>query len=287
MIGLFVLLSIPKLIANPQDIPNLSQDYQIVSTSNVLKNILNNPDANLTYEGAERDIENINQVTPVSLLEEYGIMGYRIHNSEEGRNINDSGIGGKTYADYMDSFIRLSLHNPYPFIKQKLYNYQQSIAAPQMISLYSFEGESYNGDIKSLFSDLSAEWETGRINLSKNQFVWLSGNPNIEPKRQALASTIKNLYDLYCYKLQRFSWIRRLAVPFLVFIIALIKLNRKKDWFYFFVGAILIAELAAIILLSPEGRAYYYYPVTNLMNLYIIIGILRPKPKSNMNLSIT
>lgn len=111
-LGLLLIFGVFFLPQKLGDIKYYGKDYSFVNSFDKLKNILCSPDADLSYDGVEDDIDALEAVTPVELIRYYGLDGYRRYNYANGRDdINQSLADGATASAYMKAYYRLIIHN--------------------------------------------------------------------------------------------------------------------------------------------------------------------------------
>ncbi len=123
----FFVFSLPAKVG---EIKYYGNDYSIMNTFPNMANFLNYPGTDLSYEGADKDLEAIAGIAPLEALKEYGTNGYRRYNYAEGRiDFNQSCADDETGNAYMSAYRRIALHNPMLYAKTQWTGFLQAIAA--------------------------------------------------------------------------------------------------------------------------------------------------------------
>lgn len=262
------------------------QDYMILNTTNVLYSILNNPEANFAYEGAEEDLSNIEAVVPVEVLKESAMTGYRNYNWTAGREDFNQTLASDDLAKrYMSSYYRIILNNKTDYLNVQINNFFNALQINANHTTYSYTGDSYvelqhfvydgwqigKEEIKSTF--FTERWENSEKRiwlydvLDWFMLVWreLWGNTGINVLLHAGA----------------------IIADVLILLLEIFRLfeNRKKEHLEFvLLFLILVGEALAVLLFMPEGRAAYLYPVLYtsyfLIAMYVIRGFSKSKKQS-------
>ncbi|MCR5311215.1 MAG: hypothetical protein K6E32_07380 [Lachnospiraceae bacterium] len=115
----FVLFSLPQKIGS---IKYYGSDYSIYNSFVTLEHILNDPDANLSYDGAADDLKAIDAVVPIRYIKRYAVDGFRRYNySVKGnKDINQTGCTAEEGKAFETAYTGLILHNPRIYIKTQV-----------------------------------------------------------------------------------------------------------------------------------------------------------------------
>ena len=270
-LALFLVLKLPQQAAQ-QTGAVTAKDYSIVNDFNPLQFILNQKTVNLSYPGAQEDLAALEAVTPLPLLKEFGVDGFRLHNTLAGRESHAAGVSSAAYSAFSRSYWRIVLHNPLLFAQCQLNAFFHAIGAP-----FAFPDEGYSGPASGLSrEDFLAQDKTvgdaGNAELLAHLRWRLDDATPSGSLHVALSEQLNALQYDYSHRLAPLSWVRRLAVPVAVCALGVWLSLRRKRWFPALFAAVLLAEWAALIVFSPEGRAAYYYPVMYLMELFLLVS---------------
>ena len=247
------------------------KDYTIVSSTNVLQSILNNPDAKLDTE----DLYKLEAVVPVQILKENGIKGYRDYNYTVGRvDGNQSLASDKAAKEYLRSYYKIVFENLGDYIGKQFGTFLYSIDYPFIDKSFTYEGNEYvelnhYEDIRN--AEGKEQLEAGFITKQ-----WKS-----LPIRQSASDKILSFYAGWkkimseshlgtLYKLLPLLGI----VEVLLYEIYSVIRKRKYSIYSLIISIIIIVELAAIIAFMPEARAYYLYPMIYTSYLLILFRAL-------------
>lgn len=250
------------------------QDYMIVNTTNVLYSTLNDPEVNLSYEGAEKDLEAIEAVVPLAALKEKGLTGYRSYNYSMGHGgFNQSLADDEAASAYMKAYYRIVLHNPVDYLNVQFNYFSKCMGLPFTRTTYQFKGEETFTTEKFKYSS----WKDGREELYHTTLTkrWLDN-----PIRAKVYAGMDKIWKMY-----RDLWngsgingglhLLFLGVDLILliagFFMTLIRRDAKTfgKWI---ISGILCAEFLAIFLFMPEGRSVYLYPM--LFCSYLMSGLL-------------
>lgn len=232
-------------------------EYSMINSMNMLKEILSNPNADYTYGTAEEDLTAINRVVSLDALMVYGIQGYRANNYEIHQTINQSCVTLKEQEDFISAARNIIFHNPGIFLMDRIAMFCESNGV-----LSDAQDPYPTEEWNKMFAALLEQW-----NFSYNEII-SDAFPKSFFYNKAKVSFADQLTDLQVdyYNLlcdTKILIISRLLVFLLfpVIVIYDVRLCGKKER-SFFIGAalMLLFQLAAVILFSPEGRGPYYYP---------------------------
>lgn len=240
------------------------KDYMILNTTNVLCSIFNDPNANLSYEGAIDDLNAIEAVVPKEVLREGGMRGYRDYNWTEGRlDFNQSLATDEESSAYMSAYYRIILHNVKTYLSVQLNSFLSALYMRPAFTVYSYNSLP-QVKLKSFVYDI---WQQGAKEVSEtwNTKAW---------ENNMFRLTVGSRINLFCFYWRAFvfgsgigqifdlAFIGLLAVLFVLELLSAMKKRRFVSSIPFCVAFLaVLGELAAIILFMPEGRPEYLYPV--------------------------
>lgn len=270
----FLLISFPQKVGNEKYYGN---DYSIINSFAVLRNVLNRSDAVLDYEGAREDLAAIEAVVPLEAIQVYGLEGYRRHNYLNGnKDINQSLVSAEVGKNYVRAFYRIALHNPLIYA-------QTQVGMLKMVT--GLRDASY---IQGTSIVLSKEypaweylpWQYGREDLLSFPFVekWEKW-----PVRNSFADwverTTKKLQDLgrkvfyvpfvlICIPLMN-------GLIFLGEMIRFFKLPKGEKnlqkLLFAYVALLLIGQFAMIALVMPEASLSYFCAAYNCSFVLLLL----------------
>lgn len=239
-------------------------DYMILNTMAPLYNILNNPYANLNYEGAEEDLTALDAVIPVEVIKQYGstLTGYRNYNYTCGRpDFNQSMATDEASDRYMKSYYRIIMHNIGDYLDVQINAFYASLGMADKHKTFSYSGDAYI-ELNDFVYD---SWLQGGAELN-NTFLttWWQKSP----ARQTLSVVILKMINIW-----RELWINSglnmllhvgtiIASVLLIcleFIFAIFGKGKQNLCWIILFGTVFI-EMSAVVLFMPEGRNTYMYP---------------------------
>ena len=279
MIAVAVMLPQSYGMANAED--GIGKNYKLISAMNALREIYRDENANLKYDGADEDSSVIDSFVPLNLLEEYGLAGFRYYNMTNGRRINYSGRPDEDISAFMRAYQRIVLHNLKPFLSTQVNSACEALSLPVPFTDSSYQGDSAGIDMGNLYTASQVLWGQGRDKLAKTDFWTLDSTTFRGTMHSLLQRAVNKLFGLYESGMKYVSMVVRVLAPFVALFIAIRVSLRKKSWFPIAFVLILLAEFAAIILMAPEGRTAYYYPVLYGLYLFLTIVGFHKKPALN------
>ena len=138
----FIMLSAPQKIGDRQ---YYGKDYFISSTIEPVKNILNDKNANLNYEGAEADLESIIALAPVEYIRYDGRNSVSAYFYQQGNiDFNQTLKSEQIQGEYLRAVFRLAVHNLPVYIKTQLNMALGSLNIPYGFEMDRYEGEELN-----------------------------------------------------------------------------------------------------------------------------------------------
>ncbi|MBO6129211.1 MAG: hypothetical protein J6P79_09985 [Pseudobutyrivibrio sp.] len=249
------------------------KDYVLINSTGVLNNIFNDPYADLSYEGADEDLGNIEAVIPVQILKESGISGYRDYNFTNGiPDANQTLASDEVASAYMKSYYRIVLHNIKDYVKRQLSCMCYAMQLNVSPTTYTYTDGVYT----ELDSFVYEQRELGKEEFLNTPFTsaWEQNN---------FRRLVSNMIMPLILKWQGFVGLNILLSS--LAILGIIRLfiheiaeafkNRQLRNAYLFMSLIILAELCAIAAFIPEGRPYYLFPMLYSCYLTIYFATLR------------
>lgn len=245
------------------------KDYMIINTTNVLYSILNNPEADLSYDGAEEDLAAIENVIPVNVLKETAMTGYRNYNYTKGHlDFNQTLVDDVSADKYMKAYYKIVLHNVTDYLNVQINSFFSSLQLNAVHTTYYYVGDTYTELQQFVYnpweyddvyqSALTAEWEKCEFRVFLYSIVsWF-----FTVWRELWSNTGINVI-LHAGVI---------LVDVILFAIEFIRVfieNKKENICFLWLFIILIGEIVAITLFMPEGRPAYLYPM--LYSSYLIV----------------
>lgn len=266
---------VAAMLALPQSIgvAQTGQDgnYKIISTMNALQDIYNNEDVSLDYSGAEADMAIVEQFVPRAYLMEYGLAGYRAYNASNERGMNDSGQTAAQTKAFMGAYTRIVLHNLPAFVRAQGNRSLYALKLPQVLAKSVYSGPHIELPEPTKQSSAASQQKTTQDELTNGAFWRLKAGTPKANAEETLREQIGNWIYLYDAKTRRASIVIRLLLPVGALAIAVLFARLRKSGILFALLLAFAAELAAVVLMAPEGRTAYYYPVLFCGYLFVLI----------------
>lgn len=265
------------------------QDYMIVNTCDVLENILNNPNADLFYEGAEEDLLAIEMVVPVQVLKEDGLIGYRNYNYTNGRpNFNQSLASDEMASAYMSAYYRIILHNLQWYLDVQINSFSQALQLGITHPSYHYTDEK----LVELESFQYTRWVVGKEEFTSGRLkqAWIQSD--FRNKALPVVNWIRNVWtEMWTAtgvsQTLHGGYILLVLFLFVAESIKAILYKEKQNWEYLVYFLIILGETAAVFFFMPIGRSAYFYPVLYVSYLVILLyfaeKFLRKDRKSELN----
>lgn len=269
MVMVFVAFSVPQKLGDKKYYGN---DYTFINSFATLRNILDAPGANLSYEGAEADLAAIDEVAPLAYVKMYGMAGYRSYNYENGRyDINQSLASEEAGTAYIKAHRSLALHNPVIYIKTQLSFLRKSL----MLS-----SETY-------VEKCNEELDIGEPHYAMES--WVIGHEDIEEYSAPLAGFSEDLFKGVKLPFEiidklltntHFYTILLLLIPlFEVYvlikeIVIWIKKRDNKRIGQTGIFFILLMQAGVIVLVAPAAALVYYHAYYYSSLMAVIIYLL-------------
>lgn len=259
------------------------KDYSIVNTTDVLRNILNDPNANFLYAGAEEDLAALEGVIPLQVLKEDGITGFRNYNWTNGReNFNQTLASDEAAAAYMSAYYRIIWNNMPGYLNVQTNSFYAALGLDIRHSLHWYSGTYYT----NLNSYEYYRWQMGQEELLNipSTMKWVEN-----PKRIWLFNVTTWMLTVWRelwtgFGIDTLLHIVVLLADFFLLIWGFIQVfleKQKRFWEYVIYFLIILGEFAALFLFMPVGRAEYLYPM--LYSSYLILFLFLGENKFEIN----
>lgn len=251
------------------------QDYMILNTTPVLYSIFNDPNAYLSYEGAEEDLQSIESVIPVEVLKEYGMRGYRNYNWSNGRqDFNQTMATDEQASAYMSAYYHMVIHNLNTYLNVQINSFYTALQLPANRTKYTYQGEP----TVTLDEFVYDKWKVGRNEVME---TWKTASWADNKVRIGLGVLVNNIINVWrdIVTISGINLILHIVSIITVFFLLLIEILLVIDNQHTLRGSlpfivtflVILGEFAAIMLFMPEGRATYLYPM--LYACYLMIYI--------------
>ncbi len=259
------------------------KDYMILNTIPVLRSLFNNPNLNISYEGAKEDLGAIDAIVPVKVLREYGTYGmyaYRSFNWTNGRQDFNQSLATDEQANaYMSAYFRIILHNLSSYLNVQIKTFYEALQLPHTRSTYSYNASIETPDIFNSYSYNSEQLKnikTFEYTLYMDGFkeveqTWKTTSWEHNKIRNTLMPILNEVIGIWRdfisnSGLNIILHIISLIMMVLLFIKELLDVINKKKQLknsFAFICAFLtiLGECALILLFMPENRSAYLYPV--------------------------
>lgn len=281
--GVLIGLAVFLLLNNFQKIGSekyYGRDYMIFGTTTVLHSIFNDPDANLSYEGADDDLDAIAAIIPTDVLKEQSKEGYYNWNWTLGRHDFVQTRASDEVADeYMAAYYRIISHNIDDYLNvQTNYFYDCIRLDGDERVTYSYTGENRYDFLEHYDYYLCV---IGYAELTGTYFTeeWRTN-----PARIFLYPII-----IYIHSVWEELWtssgiiailnIGTIIVDIVILLYEIIKIfaeKEKRSLLYVILFTLVLGEILAIYLFMPEGRAVYLYPMmysSYILIYYYVLGL--------------
>lgn len=256
-----VTFSIPQKLGEKK---YYGKDYSMINNMNILKDVLSDKNVNLEFDTAEEDLKAINRIVPLEGLMIYGIQEYRANNFVKNNTVNQSFASKEEQDAFIKGARDIILHNPGVFLKNRLAVFCEANGISS-----EREGVYPSEEYLQLYATLVTQWNYSYEEIITDSYpVFLFQNEAKIDLSNKLTD-VQNAYYGFVYGGSLFFVSRILIfLLFPVLILYDIRLSGKKERIFFaWTELLLLVQLAAIILFSPEGRRVYYYAVFYVMLL--------------------
>lgn len=267
-----ILIMAPQKIG---DIKYYGKDYSLVNSFNTLYYILNSDEANLSYEGIDKDYAALSEVTPLEDLKEKALEGYRNYNYfvRENGDINQSSVNVVIAKGYIRAYHNIIKHNLLLTAK---------IKADMFLYVLGFNPQLTLTEIKP--EDACDEWyfvgwDIGYAEYYSDSFtnVW-----RYVPVKFRLVERVFRMARMYSsfykeYKIYGLVILCLIASNIYISVVALIEMFKKKTNPKIIPGlisAINLLSLLAIALVMPAPVTMYFYPTFCVMIIVLYVYLI-------------
>ncbi|MBE5916018.1 MAG: hypothetical protein E7273_04175 [Pseudobutyrivibrio ruminis] len=249
------------------------QDYMIINTTQVLYGMLNNPNINLSYDGAEEDLESIEAIVPVEVLKEYGMTGYRNYNWNKGRaDFNQTLATDKQAADYMKGYRHIVLKNLSIFLDIQANSFFHALQLDTNRPAYEYKGA--HEVVLSSFA--YGPHQAGFTELVETKYTNMWSQNSARIVLNAIVGDFIGIWREFILN-SGLNSIAHAVIFLMLVIIAireLLRLLEKGEYrffsVYFVIAAfIVLAECMVIMIFMPVAKEAYLYPM--LYSGYLVI----------------
>lgn len=252
-----VVLIIPQKIG---DTKYYGKDYLIVSTIEPVKNILNSPNANISYKGAEEDLQAIAAYTPLEFIRQDGIDGVRGYFYGLGHeDFDQSLVGDEVQSRYLKGFLRLALHNPGTYIKSQMNFMFDALGIGFNFEMGSYDGEYIENDYSYTLNSV------GELDYVSAKGIQKIIRSEKYMKYSSEVAIIRINYSDFINKAYITAVIRVLMLIFdLVILVAeFIKLVRKKkaNITYMMFAFLFFVQFGIVTMTIPAAYSLYFYSI--------------------------
>jgi hypothetical protein len=257
----FIITWIPSKYGNDK---YQGKDYYIVNTGVSLGAVLNSENSNLSYDGVDEDIANINAYMPIEYIKVYGGQSFQMWNGSNARSTAQGGISEYDSA-YLKAAYSILLHNSGIWIKERIDTLYAALGLKKPFDLITASG--------SLPSELIIELSEDGV---ANQLEWYDyeqagykeATERYNVDLGTIGAKINYKYQVQVVKTEKWFGIQMIVVVAIAIALLVVSLV-QKEWLYFASILGLMGTIAAVFLASPGAYENYYY--YSFFNLYWIV----------------
>lgn len=269
------------------------KDYMILNTIPVFRSLFNDPNIDLSYEGAKEDLGAIDAIVPIKVLREYsenGMFSYRCYNWTNGRQDFNQTLATDEQANaYMSAYFRIISHNLSSYLNVQIKAFYEALQLPTNRSIYLYNASTKTPDIFNSYSYNSEQLK----NIKQLEYtLWMDGLKEIKQTwkttswennkiRIMLMSILNEIINVWREFISNSGLNTILHVASLIMVILLLikelldVINKKKQlknsFPFIFAFLTILGECALILLFMPENKPTYLYPVLYASYLMIYI----------------
>ena len=258
VLAAYLVISVPQKLG---DAKYYGSDYTFINSFPTLRNILDNENANLYYDGVEQDIEAINAVVPIPLLKAYDMEGYRRYNYANKRpDINQSMAEKEAQEAYTGAYYRLLLHNIPIYLDTQIHMLLHCVGLP----IATYEETYAITEEEDLPNWVFKAWDDGEADYfsSFKTYDWFMNEKRQKVAAVIMFSTIEN-GEKYLNKILVLPLfiIASVAFEFWIMLKEFINLCKKKkeNAGFFAFAMIILMQGGAIFLVMPAAALCYFH----------------------------
>jgi len=276
MLAIYYIFSLPQNMGMKK---YFGKDYLIINlTNSTLCYMLNNENINLSYEGADQDLENINNIISLDYIKQIPDIAYQKYNEDQGRFLSQTLATPKDQAAFVSSAYHIIFHNPVLFIRERFYCFAKAlgISWPDTVSTPTDEGI----ENPTSLNEFTKLYTFGKNEIQKTVF-WTDVNSGFH----GAVYQVYNLFTQYRDAILTPVMIscRLFVICFLLFelIVSLI----KRRWFWFTICINLGFQIGIIFLMEPVAREFYFYPMF-YCGIMVFMVFTASVQKTNKNIQV-
>ena len=249
------------------------QDYMIMNTTTVLHSLFNDPEADLSYPGADEDLKAIGSVVPVEVLKDCDKDGYRDYNWTSGRkDFNQTLATDEQASAYMAAYFHIVMYNMNSYLNVQLNSFYDALGIPASRKTYTHEGEN----AVKLDSFGYDQWGMGRneVEHTLGTLAWSESR-----KRTTMAVLITSVIGIWRDLVSK-SGLNPLLHGLSIIALALLCAKelflllengkgRKRSLPFIIAFMTILGEYGLILLFMPGGNPAYLYPL--LFSGYLVL----------------
>ena len=263
---LLVLFQLPNMYGNEK---YQGKDYFIINTPGPLSAIMCQPNANLSYEGADEDISNIKKVVPLEYLYDYGGMATQFYNRDNKR-ISRQSAAAENGEKFVKSAYSIFGHNALIYGKYQLNVFWKSIGGTSQFYLELPESKKWmpkNEDIKSINEFVMNYYSIGQENMKEYDSL-----KKIKAYNKFIEKCFHKIIDIN-YKIGiKISPLIKIMTSF-VLLMMIVRFIRKREYTFVMVGCVCLLMEVLIIVFAPDVRANYYYYTYFMQYWFVLLSI--------------
>ncbi len=268
----FILIMIPQKIGEKK---YYGKDYHIINSMYPLNAFLNSDLTELEYEGADKDLEAIDKVVPISAIKRYGMDGYRRYNNSVKGNtdINQSCVSDEEASAYMKAYLNILIHNPKQTLRLIWDNIMYSFSARHIWFRYKAPEDDPSTELGEWGSYM---WDNaGGDFYSNGHTAKISAiTSKIGLGEKLVGFQMKYSSLLYGKRFYLISFFALCAGNLWLFIFGVISSVRKRANSRLYLGIglaglTLLGQYLAILLVMP-APSYVYFIITDYLSLFLI-----------------
>ena len=272
---LFLLILTPQKLG---EIKYYGKDYQIMNSLYPLQAFMKSRETNLSYAGAQKDLDAISMVVPLAYVKEYGIGGYHRYNYNVlgNKDLNQSLATSKDASAYVRAYYSIWLHNPknvarlvwdnllYAFSIRHVYFKNVPIPKEEHVELEPAGMEMWEDAAKDLHENghtIRLGELTSRLGITEKLIKVHETYSDFVFARHG------NLYAFFVFCI----------CNLVMFVIGAIRYLRKKDLGSFafgLIGLAMFGEYLGLLLLAPVPNLVYFLISDYVSVAYLFYALL-------------
>lgn len=256
----YLVFSVPQKMGMAEQ---FGKDYLIINfTNGPLPAVFNTSYANLSYEGAEEDLANIDKIVPIDYIKQFTIFSFQHYNCDSGRNISQTLSTSEDQSAFVKSALSICAHNWKIVLKERINCFVGALGEESYYPLPSstycgIEGTSLASFRETIAFGTTEAYSSGMEFWNSDKVV--AATDELERKIQySLLDSFTNATSIFM--LGYIVWL---------FLYTFV----KKNWFWCLIALMEIGQLTIIFLLEPGAYPIYILPMKYLCLVVFIIRI--------------